>query len=276
MIKSLLQGTLRRLGLYDWFKDKTFAYDVYSYFKEGRPLDWRAREVRFFRSLVGGGKGPFLIFDVGANCGKKTDVFLKLGAHVVAVDPDDANLRILSRKYGRRFRTRPVTIIGKAVSDSERTETLWITSPGDGLNTLSGKWVRALKANPGKFGVPVEFPGRQDVETTTLASLMQSHGIPHYIKIDVEGHEAPVLRGLPHPVPAVSFEVNLPEFGPEASECVEILGHLSPNGQFNLTSCDTYRGFTLNAWKTGAEIIPILGTLGETTVEIYWKCDPRI
>jgi FkbM family methyltransferase len=271
MIKSLLQRILRRLGLYEWFKDETFAYDVYQYLKSGRPVTWRSRELRFFRGLVGEGPGPLLIFDVGANCGKKTDVFLKLGAHVVAVDPDEANLRILARKYREGIRKRPVTIVGKAVSDSARVETLWVTSPGDGLNTLSEKWVQTLKDNPGKFGVSHDFPVRQSVETTTLGSLMEAYGVPRYIKIDVEGHEPRVLRGLPRPVPVVSFEANLPEFCPEAEECVEILGLLSPGGQFNLTSCDSYKGFALAEWRTGPEIIAILRGLGETTVEIYWK-----
>jgi FkbM family methyltransferase len=271
MIKRLLQRILRNLGLYEWFKEETFAYDVYCYFKEGRPVTWRRRELRFYRSLVGNGPGQSLIFDVGANRGKKTDVFLKLGARVVALEPDEANLRILAGKYRRRLSERPVTIIGKAVSDSAGVETFWVTSPGAGLNTLSEKWVRTLRENPGKLGAEVEFPSRRNVETTTLAALMESFGVPDYVKIDVEGHEPSVLRGLPRPVPVISFEVNLPEFKPEAAECVEILGRLSPNGRFNMTSCGTYSGFSLNEWHTGPEIVEILGSLGERTVEIYWK-----
>jgi FkbM family methyltransferase len=276
MVKSILQRILRRLGLYKWFKEETFAYDVYSYFKERRPLGWRRRELRFFRRLVGQNEGPLLIFDVGANCGKKTDVFLKLGAHVVAVEPDEANLRILSRKYRGALGNRPVTIVAMAVSDSIRTEKLWVTAPGDGLNTLSEKWVRTLKGNVAKFGKSVDFPCQRDVPTTTLASLIESHGVPDYIKIDVEGHEPQVLRGLNAPVKAVSFEANLPEFGPEAAECIGILSRLSPSGRFNLTSCDTYQGFSLDQWRSGPEIIAILSTLGERTVEIYWKgeCQP--
>ena len=166
-----------------------------------------------------------------------------------------------------------MTIVGKAASDSKRIETFWVTSPGSGLNTLSEKWVQTLRANPGKFGTRVDYPARRTVETTTLAALMETHGVPRYIKIDVEGHEPSVLRGLQRPVPIVSFEANLPEFIPEAAECMEILGRLSPNGRFNLTSYDAYRGFSQKDWRVAAEIMTILGTLGETTVEIYWRCD---
>ena len=164
-----------------------------------------------------------------------------------------------------------MTIVGKAVSDAVGLGTLRVTSPGSGLNTLSEKWVRTLGENPGKLGARVGYPGRQAVETTTLASLMETHGAPRYIKIDVEGHEVPVLRGLPRPVPFVSFEAILPEYMPEAAECVGILGRLSPSGLFNL-SLDCYRGLWLKNWQAGPEIVNTLAGLGERTVEVFWKC----
>ena len=41
---------------------------------------------------------------------------------------------------------------------------------------------------------------------TTLDRLIAQHGVPSFIKIDVEGFEDQVLAGLTHPVPALSFE----------------------------------------------------------------------
>jgi FkbM family methyltransferase len=270
MIKSILQRFLRRLGLYDWFKEDTFAYDVYRRFKDGTPVSWRTREFRFYRGLLGGEREGLLIFDVGANRGQRTDVFLRLGARVVAAEPDEANRRLLERKYHGRIRSRPVTIVGKAVSDSAGTETLWITSPGSGLNTLSKKWVRTLAENPRKLGAQVEYAGHRTVETTTLSALMESHGEPCYIKIDVEGHEPHVLRGLPRPVAFVSFEAILPEFMPETAECIGILGRLSPGGRFNL-SARCYKGLDLASWQSAQEIAATLSSLGERTVEVFWR-----
>ena len=42
---------------------------------------------------------------------------------------------------------------------------------------------------------------------TTLDALIAEHGLPDFIKIDTEGHEAAVLQGLSAPVPALSFEI---------------------------------------------------------------------
>jgi FkbM family methyltransferase len=266
MIKSLLQRILRRLGVYVWFKEESFAYDVYRRFKDGRPVNWRHREILFYRSLLGGGREGLLVFDVGANRGQRTDVFLKLGARVVAVEPDETNLRLLARKY----QGRPVTLVGKALSDAVGVGTLRVTSPGSGLNTLSEKWVQTLRDNPGKLGAQVDYAASRTVETTTLALLVEAHGAPRYIKIDVEGHEPRVLGGLAAAVPFVSFESILPEFRPETLECIAILGRLAPGGRFNLSE-DCYRGLALREWLTGPGIIGVLDGLGERTVEVYWR-----
>ena len=45
-----------------------------------------------------------------------------------------------------------------------------------------------------------------DVAATTLDALIQEHGRPAFIKIDVEGAELDVLQGLSCAVPTVSFE----------------------------------------------------------------------
>jgi FkbM family methyltransferase len=260
---------MRRLGVYDRLRE-TFAYDCYRYWRHGRPIMWRRNELGFYRSVLGKMTPGTVIFDVGANRGQRTEIFLKLGARVVAVEPDASNQRLLARKFsGNWFRRRPVSVVGKAVSDANEVATLLVYEPGSGLNSLSQKWVRELGRDSKRFGSRLEFSGRQQVETTTLESLIAEFGVPGYIKIDVEGHEPSVLRGLKRPVPLLSFEVNLPEFLAEGLESIEILRRLSGEGRFNWY-VDCQSEFGLREWLGAPEFADALRGCREASVEVFW------
>ena len=44
-----------------------------------------------------------------------------------------------------RLVRRPVVIVGKALSDKNTTESMWIDGPGSAVNTLSQKWATTLR-----------------------------------------------------------------------------------------------------------------------------------
>jgi hypothetical protein len=63
--------------------------------------------------------------------------------------------------------------------------------------------------------------------------LIEEYGQPDYIKIDVEGLEQDVLRGLRRPIDYVSFEFTLPELPHDAIACVRLL---MANGAYRFLS----------------------------------------
>jgi FkbM family methyltransferase len=212
-----------------------------------------------------------LVFDVGANQGYKTSIFLSLGARVVAVEPDEANqqcLREMFLKY--RLTKKPVVIVGKALSDRSTVETMWIDEAGSAWNTLSQKWVETLRRDPERFAHALNFSQRKEIQTTTPEELFHYHGLPFFIKIDVEGYELNVLQGLQQPIPYLSFDVNLPEFRPEGLLCVELLGRLSPDGKFNFTT-DCRRGLALEKWLDQHEFPRVFHRCVDTSIEVFWK-----
>ena len=271
-LKLNLQSMLKRLGLYYRLKNSAL-YDLYWRVVDRRIVEARNKELAFYRNFLKGFRTGDLIFDVGANEGVKTDVFLRLGARVVSVDPDEFNQSVLREKFLlHRSTPKPVVIVGKALSDKSTVETMWIDGPGSSVNTLSQKWADTLKTNRDKFEhahFGLEFARQKTVETTTLDDLIRLHGLPIFVKIDVEGYEVSVIRGLKQPVPFLSFEINLPEFRQEGLDCVRMLERLSTEGEFNYAS-NLERG-VLGTWIGAQEFSNLLGQCPEGTIEVFWR-----
>jgi FkbM family methyltransferase len=142
-----------------------------------------------------------LVFDIGAHVGDRAGAFRKLGARVVAVEPQPALVRTLRLIYGRDSR---VTIEPVAVGRSAGTVTLKVNVDNPTVSTASDEFIKSADGAPGWEGQA--WTKSIDVPVTTLDALIAHHGKPVFIKIDVEGFEAEALAGLTQPPPALSFE----------------------------------------------------------------------
>jgi FkbM family methyltransferase len=268
--KDSIQIFLRRHGFYDRIKSSPL-YDLYWLFADRRLIDNRNKEVQFYKRILKKFRKGDLIFDIGANYGYKTDIFLRLGARVVAVEPDASNQDALKKKFLRyRLVKKPVIIVGKAVSERDGAEIMWVDGPGSPLNTLNRKWVETLRTESNRFGKILEFEEQKKVETLTLEELIRSYGLPCYAKIDVEGHEVSVLTGVQSVIPVISFEVNLPEFKPEALQCIGLLERLAAGGEFNYAA-DCRRGLALDHWLARKTFTTVLSHCQESCIEVFWR-----
>lgn len=208
-MKSLIARLLFNTPLYP------FARSAYRKLKRGSARV-SPQEVAFYATLIRPGD---LVFDVGANVGQKSEVFLACGANVVAVEPNPLCRPILDYEFNSN---EDITIVEKAVGASEGEIELNIVGIATTASVLNDwKYLGAGYDGGGdarKVTVPV----------TTLDRLIAEFGLPAFIKIDVEGFEPEVLKGLSQPVPLLSFEYGTEAGGLERLKaCLERLSALS-------------------------------------------------
>ena len=174
------RGVMRSLGIYYGRKSRRIEKD------------------RLYAQFVGRGD---LVFDVGAHVGDRVASFRRLGARVVAVEPQPALALTLKTLYGR---DRNVIIESKAVGRRPGTLAMKINIDNPTVSTASSAFIDAAKGAQGWEGQSWEKT--IVVPVTTLDALIETHGVPSFVKIDVEGFEGEALAGLTRPVDVLSFE----------------------------------------------------------------------
>ena len=161
-------------------------------------------DLKLYRQFI---KPGSLCFDVGANYGAKSEVFLKLGAKVVAFEPQQDCYQEMHARLGKNSR---LITIQAAVGSEPGTATMHIEK----LRTASS----LIQNWQG------EIEGAIEVPVTTLDEVIAEHGVPDFCKIDVEGFELEVLQGLSHRLPALSLEYHLRDAGKQkVVNCLEYL-----------------------------------------------------
>jgi len=161
-----------------------------------------------------------LVFDVGAHVGDRVAAFRRLGARVVAIEPQPALLRTLRLLYGR---DPMIAIEAAAVGRQAGSIELSVNLDNPTVSTASAEFIAAAAGAPGWEGQA--WSKRVRVPLTTIDALIARHGTPAFVKIDVEGFEAEALAGLTRAVKALSFEFTLIQRD-VALACIERCGAL--------------------------------------------------
>jgi FkbM family methyltransferase len=228
----------------------------------------RRKLIKFYSQFITKGD---LCFDIGANIGSRTEVFLRLGAKVVSVEPQNNCMKKLRRKYGNN---EQVSLIHQAVSDFEGEEEIMVSNAHT-VSSMSQEWIDSLKASDMFFVATSAFQWQKyaKVKVTTLDKLVQEHGKPVFCKIDVEGYEYKVLKGLSKSIGTISFEFTpTKEFIDSAMNTVK---HLATIGEvrFNYSLGESMT-LALENWVGHEAISKIIPTLSKKTSfcgDIYAK-----
>lgn len=163
-------------------------------------LEYWDRMLKFYGSSIRPGD---IVFDIGANVGTYTEVFSRLGAVVVAVEPNPECCHSIRRNAGTNKR---VIVENCAAGASPDVADLHICE-NSAMSTLSERWLESVSNS--ELHKHSKWINTIRVSVTTLDELARKYGEPGFVKIDAEGFDDRVLGGMTFRPAALSFEFNL-------------------------------------------------------------------
>jgi len=134
-----------------------------------------------FKNFTAQCNSKMFLFDIGAHYGLFSLAAAGLQAKAVAVDPSAEAVRMIARQADLNHEQQMIRVVHAAVSGSKG----------------SLKMLNSGAFSNGYFRLAAGRPTREltEIPATTIDELAAEFGAPTHIKIDVEGHEAAVIRG---------------------------------------------------------------------------------
>lgn len=140
-----------------------------------------------------------LIFDVGCHRGDDTAYYLAKGFDVVAIEANPVLHRACELRFATELAAGRLRLLDVCVSDVREPVRFFINS-NDGWSSF----VEPIGTRGGQFEAI-------ELMAVPLDQLIAEFGVPHFMKIDVEGAEARLLRALlrcPAPPTVIALEVD--------------------------------------------------------------------
>lgn len=229
----------------------------------GQP--WRRWQLRrFYGSLISPGD---LVFDIGAHVGSRSRTLISLGAEVVAVEPQPVFADIIDRHLAGRLKGFERVAVGAGEGEA----VLHISSRHPTVTTISDRFIKGVSHADGFKNVIWDREIR--LPMTTLDRLIDKYGLPAFCKIDVEGAEADILRGLSRPIGLIAFEY-IPAVPAIAQEAIQRMRHLG-NYCFNRVIGERHR-FVDKEWTDADTVLKALAMLAPESPsgDIYARLMP--
>ncbi|MDI1355017.1 MAG: FkbM family methyltransferase [bacterium] len=244
---------------------KSFARTLLSLFGKEFQLEyWQIKRnekstlipiSKFYDGFV---KPGMKIIDVGANVGTYSKVFLELGAEVIGMEPQKYCQNILKIRFKDQERFK---LIAAAAGPKEMKGEIH-KSASHTIASMNKNWINEVTVSKRFWGE--KWTEKEEIEVTTLDHVISENYVPEYLKIDVEGYELEVLKGLHTAIQIISFEITLPEMKTAAINCMNEICELG-NYEFIIPHKNLNE---LGDWKERSMLLSQLQTLCEGSEKV--------
>lgn len=136
-----------------------------------------------------------LVYDVGMHTGQDTDYYLAKGFRVVAFEADPELAARCRERFASAIAAQRLTIVEGAIVEPPPDGAppgkvkLYRNTKYSVWSTVSSDWAQRNEIR-GTLSEVVE------ISAVNFAESLERHGMPHYMKIDIEGMDTLCLRAL--------------------------------------------------------------------------------
>jgi FkbM family methyltransferase len=136
-----------------------------------------------------------LVFDIGMHKGEDAEFYLRKGFRVVAFEADPDLVQSCSDRLKEYVDKKQLIIVAGAIvgSDVIRAGQKWVpfyrNNDVSVWGTVSADWAQR-NARLGHSSTSIQ------VDVVDFSQIMQRHGVPHYMKIDIEGSDMVCVNAL--------------------------------------------------------------------------------
>jgi FkbM family methyltransferase len=137
---------------------------------------------------------PDLIFDIGLHQGEDTEFYLEKGFEVIAFEADPVLADQCRRKFASQIADQRLVIVEGAIVDVENCGSLptvkfYKNETNNQWGTIFNEWAERNESLGAESNCI-------EVRAVNIADYLRQYGIPHYMKIDIEGADVLCLRAL--------------------------------------------------------------------------------
>src|SRR5262249_3619421 len=130
-----------------------------------------------------------LIYDVGAHKGEDSEFYLLKGFRVIAIEAVPELCEDIRSRLQLYLQSGQLTLINAAIAECARPVKFFVNQANSVWGTTCENWAKRNE----RLGAPSRMI---TVAGVSFSEVLLKHGIPYYLKVDIEGSDLLCLRAL--------------------------------------------------------------------------------